>query len=338
MKQQNIDLWSLAASKVNNELSDEEEKQLEQLQQLPDFEKIYAESKKLKKQLKNLREIREYSATSSWSSIQIHIRNPWRKIILNTSKYAAIVVIAMAIGSLINTTIFRNNSSSFTEISVPAAQMSEVKLPDGTRVQLNSNATFKYSSQFGITNRDVELHGEAFFDVKQNKQLPFQIKLKNSKIEVLGTSFNVASFDDELTSEITLIEGSLQINNLAGNQLAILKPGQQIVVNADSEKNTIREVNTEFYMSWRDGKIIFDNETLENIAKKMERWYHVDIEFESEDIKQLRLSATILKNKPLTLTYSVFERLLPVIKINYIYNSETKDKMVIQKQLPMRNK
>ncbi len=338
MEQGNIDFWALATSKIHNELSEEEKEQLELLKESSEFEKVLTDSNKLNQQLTYLSQQPTFKATRSWRLIQKHFQSARISVVLQFSKYAAIIIVALALGVLFYPLLHTNVSNNqFTEISVPAAQMSEVKLPDGTRVQLNSNASFKYSSQFGITNRDVELHGEAFFDVSHNKQLPFHIKLKNSQIEVLGTSFNVASFDEEPTSEITLVDGSLQVSSLSGKKLALLRPGQQLIVNNNSQKNTISEVNTDFYINWRDGKIMFDNETLENIAQKMERWYHIDIEFASEDIKQLRVSATILKNKPLTLTYSVFERLLPVIKIDYVYNTDEKDKLLIQKRLPMKH-
>lgn len=108
----------------------------------------------------------------------------------------------------------------------------------------------------GKKSRNITLDGEAYFDVEKS-DVPFRVRLKNSFVEVLGTQFNVISYQNDSISEVTLVEGSVNVNNLNGNNIAHLKPSQQLTIDDASLKAKRKTVDTDFYVSWTEGKIVF---------------------------------------------------------------------------------
>ena len=206
--------------------------------------------------------------------------------------------------------------------------MSQITLFDGTQVWLNSGTTLWYENNFGENSRNVKLHGEAFFKVKPGS-IPFKVKLKNIEVEVLGTSFNAISYIDDNFSCVTLVEGKVKINNSSsGKEILQLKPSEQVTLSDDLHNNTIKNVNTNFYVSWTEGKIVFEEQRIADIAVQLERWYNVDISFADEKIGEYHFTGTILRDKPLNQIVTAFEMLLPV-KIEYISNLDKKDSILI---------
>ncbi|MGE4586950.1 MAG: FecR family protein [Mangrovibacterium sp.] len=191
--------------------------------------------------------------------------------------------------------------------SVPNAEMGNVVLADGTRVFLNSASELKYAA--GSENsREVFLKGEAYFEVKPDRKNPFLVHLNNFTIKVTGTQFNVRSYPDSNT-EATLIEGEISILNQRGSELTKVKPNESIVFDQSTKKLILSCVNTSSKTEWRNGKIYLKNKTMEEIATSLERWYDVKFEFADESIKKVRLTGTILKNKPV-------EQILEILKMS----------------------
>jgi ferric-dicitrate binding protein FerR (iron transport regulator) len=239
--------------------------------------------------------------------------------------------LAFFVGTLININWKKEVSEPlFSEINVPLGQMSNITLYDGTQVWLNSGTSLKYANDFGGKNRNIILEGEAFFKVKHDK-IPFKVQLKNCEIEVLGTSFNAKSFSDENFSEVTLVEGSVKMNMLSGKEIVRLQPSEQITVSEDLKNNCLKTVDTGFYKSWTEGKIVFHEERLADIVLRLERWYNVDIQVATPKIGDLNFSGTILKNKPFDQIAKAFEILLPV-KIEYQNKMGEKDVVIISKK------
>ncbi len=329
-KEQNK-LWELAIAKLHNEAT---EKELLELEKLLADENNKAAFREIEQLYSNSREVKNLSGVSmesSWNTISEKVKIRTIQWYRSFAKYAAIIVFAFLFGSII-TNQFNKESviTTYAEVNVPLGQMSEITLHDGTKVWLNSGTTLRYSNKFGIDERNVTLDGEAFFKVTKNKT-PFKVKLKNSEIEVLGTTFNAVSYSDENYSQITLVEGKVNVNNLNGSEIAELKPSEQINIDDNTKNATIGKVETNFYTSWTEGKIVFDDEKLSEIALKLERWYNVDIQFTDETINNLRFSGTILKHKPFNQILKAFELLLPV-SIQYTTIPNKKDLIIISKK------
>lgn len=325
-------IWELAASKVHREAGKDETNELEQLRQQTGNEKIIDDTRKIHNDLQGTVPLYKTSETRSWRKISDYFRKKEIRFFLSVSKYAAIIVLALLTGILMNQywSPLSNQPLTYSEVKVPLGQMAEITLSDGTHVWLNSGTTLRYADNFGNEGREVKLDGEAFFKVKKD-EIPFKVKLNRSEIEVLGTSFAALSYKEDNFSQVTLVEGSVKVNNISGEEMTRLTPEEQIYIPATPEDYLVKKVNTRFYESWTEGKIEFDDEKLSDVARRLERWYNVEIHFEQEEIGDLRFSGTILKNKPFNQIVKAFCLLLPV-EVEYQNNIENKDVIIISKK------
>ena len=182
------------------------------------------------------------------------------------------------------------------ELIIPKGGEYQVMLADGTKVWLNSASRLIYPQSFMGKERRVVLSGEAFFDVAHDAERPFIVETSRMNVKVLGTRFNVNDYDDNEEVSTTLVNGSVEIFS-GGQQAFRLVPGEQ----AYGKENELekREVNVRLYTSWIDGKFLFNNTELEEIAKQISRWYDVEIFFSNESVKKVRFTGAIVKFKPL---------------------------------------
>ena len=188
------------------------------------------------------------------------------------------------------------NANKNNELIIPKGGECQVVLADGTKVWLNSASRLIYPQSFMGKERRVVLSGEAFFDVTHDAERPFVVETSRMNVKVLGTRFNVNDYDDNEEVSTTLVNGSVEI--VSGDQQAFrLVPGEQ----AYGKENELekREVNVRLYTSWIDGKFLFNNTELEEIAKQISRWYDVEIFFSNENVKKVRFTGAIVKFKPL---------------------------------------
>lgn len=226
---------------------------------------------------------------------------------------AAILILGLVIGTVFYVQRYAPGITT-KNISTPYGGKTQFVLPDGSLVWLNSGSTFTYPDRFD-GERIVELNGEAYFEVKKQKE-PFKVRTEYGEVEVLGTEFNVKAYPDE-TFCTTLEQGSVVFTNNQGKK-AKLEPRMQVVL--DSENFELRWVDTELFTSWRDGKLIFKDEPLQKIAIQLERWYNVKIDLKDEQIKQLRFSGNIEMES--------FSEVLELIKvttpIEYSFDRDTR--------------
>ncbi|MDX1283364.1 MAG: FecR domain-containing protein [Draconibacterium sp.] len=324
--------WELATSSLHDELSDKESEELKNMLVDEKNKKLFSEIEKIKANVKQIESLQNFSQDKSWKSISKQIRSKTIQLVWNVTKYAAIIAVAFLLGKLVNNQNDINTDfAKLARVYVPHGQMTEMTMFDGTKVWLNSGTTLKYSTAFGVNERNVILDGEAFFEVQKN-EIPFKVQLKNSEVEVLGTAFNVISYKEEDYSRITLVNGQVAMNNLKGNEIAKLEPNQQITLNDDSpNKAILKHVDTEFYTTWKEGKIVIDNEKLSDISSRLERWYNIDIRFKDSEAGEFYFSGTILKHKPFNQIIDAFELLLP-IEIDYKTVLNGKDIVTISKK------
>ena len=188
------------------------------------------------------------------------------------------------------------NDNKNNELIIPKGGEYQVVLADGTKVWLNSASRLIYPQSFMGKERRVVLSGEAFFDVTHDAERPFVVETSRMNVKVLGTRFNVNDYDDNEEVSTTLVNGSVEI--ISGDQQAFrLVPGAQDYGKENELEK--REVNVRLYTSWIDGKFLFNNTELEEIAKQISRWYDVEIFFSSESVKKVRFTGAIVKFKPL---------------------------------------
>lgn len=182
-------------------------------------------------------------------------------------------------------------TTGLNSIETPRGGQYQVNLPDGTKVWLNAASSLTYPAAFTGQQRQVQLKGEAYFEVAKNKQMPFIVSSEKQKIEVLGTHFNVNAYADGEPVRTTLAEGSVRIS-LTQNpaEQGLLKPGQQSVAGAHLK---IVPVEVEEFLAWKEGLFMFNNENLGSIMKKVERWYDVQINFQEPVLAERRFSGSV---------------------------------------------
>jgi hypothetical protein len=185
------------------------------------------------------------------------------------------------------------SSSSHHLISVPNTVVYNVILTDGTNVTINSGSSLKYQSNFlNNKNRKVYLKGEAFFDVTKNKNAPFIVTTKKLNIKVLGTKFNVSSYNNDKNTSVVLEEGSVSINEKSTykNKSVILNPKEQFVL--ENNKFIVKKAIVEKHIAWKKRKLHFSNDQFEDIIKEMERYYNIKINLSSSTLNEKRFTGT----------------------------------------------
>jgi len=195
-------------------------------------------------------------------------------------------------------------------IEVPRGGEYKLNLSDGTKVWLNSESSLKYPVQFAGNIRKVELTGEAYFDVSHDKTAPFIVKARDTEIKVLGTEFNISTYDDDEFIATTLVEGSVEVNCLGSK--AKLSPGFQSVIKRGDNHIEIIEVDTQLYTSWVNGVFEFENHTLEQITQQLSRWYDVDFFFTEKQFRNLRFTGAIKRDKSIDFALEMMEKIAQV--------------------------
>jgi ferric-dicitrate binding protein FerR (iron transport regulator) len=181
------------------------------------------------------------------------------------------------------------------ELFVPRGGEFSLVLSDGTRVWLNAETRLIFPRRFAGGERRVRLEGEAYFDVSGDARWPFIAEAAEMEVTVLGTRFNVSAYPGDASRHATVAEGRVAVR--AGGRPAVeLVPGEQLhLVGGEWEK---REVETRAYLSWIEGRFIFKDTRLEEIARQAARWYDVEIAFEEEGLKEIRFTGGIVRGEP----------------------------------------
>jgi transmembrane sensor len=171
---------------------------------------------------------------------------------------------------------------TFNTLSVPkGSKPMKLLLEDGSLVWLNVASSITYPTAFSGAERSVEITGEVYFEIARNKEKPFVVKKKNddTRVKVPGTHFNVNAYDDEADLKITVLEGSVDVSK--GSNHTLLKPGQQAQVSRMAVK-LLNTVDIENVMAWKNGRFYFDGADIKTVMRQVEKWYNVDITYESE--------------------------------------------------------
>lgn len=175
---------------------------------------------------------------------------------------------------------------------IPQGQTYKVTLSDGTQIWLNSETELIYPGTFAGDKREVTLIGEAYFQVAKEADRPFSIKTNNVEVNVLGTSFNVCSYQEDTQLDVTLVEGSVAVR-IEGKEQVEIKPSEQLVYDKANNQTKVQVVNTQLYTSWIEGKYIFKNATLGEIVRKLKYWYDFSVDYEDELLRSKRFSLTM---------------------------------------------
>ncbi|GAB6122702.1 FecR family protein [Dysgonomonas termitidis] len=291
-----------------------------------------AENRKLFEQLlnewENIYDSPEQSVRADkdkiWSGISSHIRTSLpvksytRKLLIKVAGIAAMVAIIVGVAA----TVFVKStidsaflSQSVTIIETMQGQKMQMTLPDGTKVWLNSGSKLTYAGDFNRSERIVNLEGEAFFNVTKNQTKKFKVRTSDVDIVVKGTSFDVSAYNDDREISVSLLEGKVVITDKTGKYMTDLNPDELVIISRQNLKYTLFKDDANTYRSWTQDQLIFYNEDIYEVTKKLERWYGINIKLVNPDEKQKYTFS--VKTESLRELLELFNKLTPIdYKIN----------------------
>ncbi len=184
----------------------------------------------------------------------------------------------------------------YNQLIIGRGEEYQLLLADGTKVWLNSETKLKYPVHFATNTREVELEGEAYFEVVKNPEKPFIVKTAKMDVEVLGTSFDISAYDNDNNVTATLLEGKIKVkteNEIEKSSDVILYPNDQAVFCKLTNVVRVQEVDAQRYAYWTKGFFSFDDESLVNIMKNLERWYDINVVYDNEQIGESKFSGKL---------------------------------------------
>lgn len=241
-------------------------------------------------------------------------RVKWRRVIASASAVlAAAVILFMCV---LWSRPSENAAPEIFEIVAERGQKSSVTLPDGSRVMINSASTISYTSDYNVKERNVFLSGEAYFDVASNADIPFVVHADKVSVTALGTEFNVKAYAEDPYVVTTLVEGSVRTE--AGTQYELLTRAQEASYNKEADVLLAYEVkDISRAVPWIRNELLFENESLADIAVTLERMYNVTIVFEDEAAKGYSYTGLIRNNS----LQNVLELISSTSPVGYKMNS-----------------
>jgi ferric-dicitrate binding protein FerR (iron transport regulator) len=241
----------------------------------------------------------ESRSDSEWQKLLHRIRPEVKQAVQGkrflrmTMRYAAIFVLGLLCMKLAD--IFRESPDhdatiAITRIETGKGERTKIFLPDSSVILLNSCSSISYDQSFGEKTRNIELTGEAFFEVYPAKSKPFLISTGDLRFRVTGTSFNICSYDNENTVSLVLEKGGVTFEH--DGLSAKIKPGELVEFDKATRQTTRKKVDTGFYTRWRSGELVFEKMTFAELTRKLERNFNVTFVFRNEQMKNVTFGGT----------------------------------------------
>lgn len=252
----------------------------------------------------------------------------WRKI-------AAAIVLFLGISFAAYQFYNRQTDSDLISLSAPLGETRAFTLPDGSKVKLNAGSTLEYARNFNQgSTRELRLNGEAFFDVQQNSRQAFRLITRHLHVNVLGTSFTVKAYENDHDIETTLLTGKIRVEMNENGEVVELKPYQKIIFSPQQKGSyqlvDVKKENQAVPMmketAWLSNVLVFEDESLNEIAKRMERRYDVQVIFRDAQLGEQKISG-FFKEESLKEALFILKQTTPMdyqIKGKIVYLSSTK--------------
>ena len=213
---------------------------------------------------------------------------------------------------------------AYNTILVPKGGEFKLTLADGTRIVLNSDSRLRFPERFAGDDRQVFLEGEAFFEVARDTSRPFVVGVQESRVRVLGTSFNVKGYGDDAYIQTTLVEGKVGFQAPGRAPMEEIAPGEQITYEKETGKTVVRAVNPDVYTAWIKGAWIMEGVCLDEMMKQLSRWYDVSVFYQNPEAKELVFTGDLER-------YENCEDILRLIEMTTDVRFEIKDRTIIVK-------
>lgn len=238
----------------------------------------------------------------------------YRQLLYRVARVASILVIGLIAGYLLDSVKRWASPVYYTSVVAPKGSVSEMFMPDGTHVFMNSGSEIKYSIEGVHGMREIFLDGEAFFQVAKMNGKSFLVHTPFYDVRVTGTTFNVKAYSGDQEAATTLVEGSVLIipsENLKLARDVEMKPGEQLIYNSRAKKISIREVNTDLFTAWKNNKMIFVNMSMKELKVLLERKFGVEIEISDPRILQYHFDGTF-RSETIFEILDIIKRTLPI--------------------------
>ncbi|MCW0483082.1 FecR family protein [Gaoshiqia sediminis] len=239
--------------------------------------------------------------------------------IMNIRKVAvaASILILVGLGGYMigksGITAVSEQQAQVIEFNTPKGQQSELTLPDGTFVALNYDSKLKYHLGNNKSLLEVELEGEAFFQVTKNKSRTFRVITRDMSVNVLGTQFDVRAYANDLHTETTLLEGSIEIKDIPDQEKSVLlKPGQKWLYNRNDHQQQLVSVDPQLSTLWRNGEYYFEKVRLGELAKTLERMYNVSIHFQDSGLEDEMYSGSVYQSDEIGKLFEIIGLTIPI--------------------------
>jgi hypothetical protein len=197
------------------------------------------------------------------------------------------------------------NQPLYNIISTPRGGQYCVILPDGSKVWLNAASSLRFPTAFTGKERLVTLTGEAYFEISPDRNMPFKVQTGDTKVEVLGTRFNIMAYENEDRVSTTLLQGAIRVSGQTGEGFR-LRPGEQAITRGGHGTVTTHEVDTESVVAWKNGVFQFDGNDVQTLMRQIERWYDVDVHYAGK-APEGHYSGTIGRDRSLLKVLRIFE-------------------------------
>ncbi|SFH34044.1 FecR family protein [Pedobacter insulae] len=199
---------------------------------------------------------------------------------------------------------FSSDVVTYNTITIPNGGKYHVVLPDGSNVWLNAASSLRYPTIFKGKERQVEITGEGYFEVTKNKEMPFIVSCRNQKITVLGTHFNINSYEDEDGIKTTLLEGSVKVET--AKDALLIKPGEQAYLNSSNLAIQKKAVDIAQETAWKDNLFSFKGDDVQSIMRQVSRWYDVEISYQG-NITDQKFYGEISRTSKLSEVFAILE-------------------------------
>lgn len=246
-----------------------------------------------------------FSAAASYPQLERMLKAHSRRLVLART-FATAAAVALLCLSVWTAYLYMQPVAMQTVSTL--AETRTVNLPDGTSVTLNHYSTLTYPERFKTDNREVELNGEAYFEVSKDKKHPFIVQTEAVDVRVLGTQFNVDAYRDSPDVRTTLLTGSVAVSNKSNSEHMILKPNEIAIYNKVEKKLTrkvLEDATDE--ISWRHGEFIFDDVPLRDIARELSNSFGTTIQITDPTLQNYRISARFRNGEDLETILSVLQ-------------------------------
>ena len=180
-------------------------------------------------------------------------------------------------GKLNYTASGKNGEVLYNTIATPKGGMYQIVLSDGSKVWLNAASSLRFPTIFTGKQRNVELSGEAYFEIEKNVAMPFNVTVSEMNVQVLGTHFNVMAYNEESDIKTTLLEGAVKVSK--GSAVGLLKPGKQASIDQNGAIKIV-DAEIEKELAWKNGIFFFENSDIKTIMQQLNRWYDADISYQ----------------------------------------------------------